>query len=105
MSRRVEFLEAASRDLESAIRWYDSRQTGLGEALHLEVESALRRAVATPLAYPVVARRTRRIQVRRFPYALFFVVYAESLLVTGVLHACQDPESWSDRIREVAATA
>jgi plasmid stabilization system protein ParE len=36
----------------------------------------------------------RRMIVSRFPYAVFYQVEADRIVVLAVLHTARDPESW-----------
>jgi plasmid stabilization system protein ParE len=36
----------------------------------------------------------RRVIVSRFPYAVFYQVEADRIVVLAVLHTARDPESW-----------
>jgi plasmid stabilization system protein ParE len=36
----------------------------------------------------------RRMIVSRFPYAVFYRVEADRIVVLAVLHTARDPESW-----------
>lgn len=65
---------AAAHALKSAYRWYEARQTGLGEDLLEAVQAVLERILRMPRSYPVVHRETRRALVQRFPYGVFFRV-------------------------------
>jgi hypothetical protein len=35
--------------------------------------------------------------VHRFPYSVFYVLDADSISVTGVLHVRRDPHAWPSR--------
>jgi hypothetical protein len=64
------FLEDDARDdLVGAFRWYDGQREGLGSEFLAAVALVLERIEENPLAYPIVRGATRRVLVRRFPYA------------------------------------
>ena len=92
-------------ELEEAIHWYDSRRFGLGEEFRLAFNSAIESACLNPECNRLVALRTRRIQLRRFPYFVLYNSNKELLIITGLFHARRDPLSWVDRIREPLATS
>ena len=39
----------------------------------------------------------RRLLIRGFPYAIFFVVSDETVTVIAVLHASRNPQYWVNR--------
>lgn len=87
MKRAIEFHEAARDELRAA-RWYETRLEGLGAAFLEAVEVALDRAarVEVPgLALHEQGRpETRRLLLRRFPYAIHFDMSEGSLSVWAV---------------------
>jgi plasmid stabilization system protein ParE len=62
-----------------------------------EVARALSAIDDRPLAYAVVHKDVRRALLRRFPYAVFFVVEPGRVVVLAVLHQARDPERWRMR--------
>lgn len=82
---------AAAADIDEAFLWYEGRRPGLGHEF-LAVAQRLIDAIAQhPLRYPVIRRNTRRALLRRFPYAVYFRVYGEVVVVVACMHA------WSSR--------
>lgn len=77
MSRVVEFLPEAERETEVAYRWYERQR--------------------------IVAVRTRKVLLRRFPYLVLYALEERRILVTAVYHVRLDPLIWSDHVREHTA--
>jgi toxin ParE1/3/4 len=50
-----------------------------------------------PERFPVVHGRLRRMLLQRFPYAVYFEVYAPSHSVVGVIHGHRLPDIWLKR--------
>lgn len=73
-------------EAEHAAAWYEVQQPGLGMEFILELDAAIERAVETPLIYAPVFQEIRRVLVRRFPFAVYFVFTTSSLDVLAVLH-------------------
>jgi plasmid stabilization system protein ParE len=63
----------AEADFESAFRWYQEQNLGLGAEFIRAVDAVLASIVREPEAYPVVYRQSRRALLRRFPYAVYFL--------------------------------
>jgi toxin ParE1/3/4 len=95
MSLPVILRRQAEADLASAYRWYEKRLPGLGVRFLEQVELALLRLADHPEAWPTVHRNVRRVILRRFPYALFYLSETERVVVLAVLHQAQDPERWT----------
>ncbi len=53
-----------------------------------------------PLQFPNVGENIRRALLRRFPYAIYFVVRDESrVAVIAILHQRRNPRVWGERLR------
>jgi plasmid stabilization system protein ParE len=97
MTLRLVFRRAARQDFEDAALWYDGRRPGLGGEFQAAIEDALRLIQTDPLMYPRVHLLVRRVRVRRFPYAVYFLVESDRIVVLAVFHARRDPRVWQSR--------
>jgi plasmid stabilization system protein ParE len=88
---------AAAADVEAAYRWYERQRAGLGDEFLATVRTALRAIETHPEAYPIAHRNTRRVLVRRFPYAIFYRIVAEHVVVVACMHARRNPRQWRRR--------
>ncbi len=98
MTLRVVFRRAAASEFERAALWYDEQRPGLGEEFVLEIDEALARAAETPHRHPLVFRDVRRAVARRFPFAVYFRVRSDTLVVLAVFHGRRDPIIWQRRV-------
>lgn len=88
---------AAAADIDQAFLWYESQRPGLGREF-LAAADALVSAIAEhPLRYPVVRRNSRRALLRRFPYAMYFRVYDDVIVVIACMHGRRAPRRWHVR--------
>jgi plasmid stabilization system protein ParE len=87
----------AETDVASAWAWYESRRAGLGEDFLLCLDAALGRVLRAPEAFPYVHRDIRRVLVRRFPYAVFYLTEPSRIVVLAVLHCHRESEIWKGR--------
>jgi len=87
---RVHVQPQAVADSDEAAAWYERRQTGLGIQFILELDAAIDRAISDPVIYEMQYRQARRVLLRRFPYAVYFVHRAGSIEVFAVLHQQRD---------------
>ena len=88
----------ADADVEAAFDWYEGELSGLGQQFLDELLLTYERIAAGPLRYQLVAGEVRRSLLRRFPYAVYFIVEAEAVVVLAVLHASRDPAEWQRRV-------
>lgn len=93
----VVFTEAARAELIAAQDWYEGEVTGLGRRFREAVDVLVGRISAHPRQFPIVFKTARRALLRRFPYALFFVLEEETLIVIACFHASRDPLQWQKR--------
>ncbi|MFI4860899.1 MAG: type II toxin-antitoxin system RelE/ParE family toxin [Phycisphaerales bacterium JB063] len=91
------FRPEAEADVQSAYRWYESQRLGLGEEFLLSMDAAVASIRDLQQQHPIVYRNTHRTLLRRFPYALFYLVNREQIAVIAVMHQRQDPELWQAR--------
>jgi len=94
---RVIFTQAARAELIQAQDWYEGEVPGLGRSFRQAIDTLAERMSANPRQFPVVFKSVRRALLRRFPYALFFVVEEQTLFVIACFHASRDPLQWQRR--------
>lgn len=97
MTPRPVFRPQAESELLDARHWYEERRPGLGRAFATAVDKAVAGIVDNPLAYPRVHGETRRALVLRFPYAIYFRVLPDELVVLAVMHGHRLPRRWQSR--------
>lgn len=84
--------------VDAAYEWYENQRQGLGSAFRLAIDAAVELIAANPSASPVVRRSIRRVLLRRFPYALFYRVVGDEVVVEACIHAKQHPRAWRSRM-------
>src|SRR4051812_21178535 len=93
----VVFAEEARADALEAFSWYDERRKGLGLVFRAALDVAVARISREPESFPIQYRDLRRVLVERFPYAVFYRVYADTVLVVAVVHGRRHPRVWKSR--------
>jgi len=94
----VIFTLAARAELIDAQDWYENEAPGLGRLFRAAIDAVIERMRANPRQFPVVNKSIRRALLRRFPYALMFVIEAdETLTVIACFHGSRDPAHWQKR--------
>ena len=89
---KVLLREEARTGVLEAFAWYEERRSGLGVEFRDALEATIARAVRHPLAYAAGDRGLRRALVSRFPYAVYFRIYPDALVVVGVMHGRRHPK-------------
>ena len=95
---RLESTPAVELDIEAAFEWYEREEFHLGFEFLDELRNAYVRILDHPLAYQSLRSGIRRALARRFPYAIFFSIQGEVIVILAVLHTARDPEEWQRRI-------
>jgi plasmid stabilization system protein ParE len=103
---KVNYTSAASREVYELARFYADidRRLGLRVLNRLsELQSAL--ADNPRLGFRVSAV-SRRILLRSFPYAVYYLVddSEDTVWVLAVMHQSRHPGAWRDRVQEQPAT-
>jgi plasmid stabilization system protein ParE len=93
----VRFTPAARVDLIDAQDWYEGESTGLGHRFRAEIDRAMQNMASNPRQFPVVFKNVHRARLKIFPYALFFVIHSDMLLVIACFHSSRDPQHWQQR--------
>ena len=93
----VIFTQVARTEVIEAQDWYEAEATGLGRSFRHAIDLLIERMCSNPLQFPIVFKNVRRALLRRFPYALFFVIEGETLTVVACFHGSRDPMRWQER--------
>lgn len=97
MTLRIVFRPAAYSEFEAAAIRYDRQRRGLGEEFIFDIEQSLSRAATAPQRCPIVFGDIRRAVARRFPYAVYFRVRGDAMVVLAVFHGRRNPTIWQRR--------
>ena len=84
-------------DVEAAFEWYENERPGLGVEFLDELRATYNRIADRPLKYQELRGSIRRALLGRFPYAVYFAIEADIVVVVAVLHASRDPAEWQRR--------
>jgi plasmid stabilization system protein ParE len=94
--RKVVFRPQAEDDALHVHAWYESRRAGLGRQFGQALDALVARIADNPLVYQSVHRETRRAVLSRFPYAIYFRVLEDQIVVLAI-HGRQHPRRWQER--------
>lgn len=87
----------AAREVQEAFDWYEEKSEGLGLEFLRAADACIAGIQRNPLASPIMHQEIRRALLRKFPYALFYIVSEERIIVLACFHAKRDPIDWMRR--------
>ncbi len=79
----------AESDVREAYTWYVEQ--GQGQAFLAAIEEILHRIHRSPQMYLAIHRHVRRALVKRFRFAIFYVLQPERIVVLAIMHQSRDP--------------
>lgn len=94
---RVLLRSLAEAEVTEATLWYAARSLETARRFVSLVDATLTRIAADPSSFPMVGLRLRRAIVRHFPYAIYFIVLPDIVVVIGVIHTRRHPRRWQRR--------
>lgn len=87
----------ADCELEKATFYYERRSPGLGANFLDEFESTLRRILEAPERSRLIRGDSRKLNFRRFPYAVVYTVTGDTIYIKAVMSLHRRPFYWQDR--------
>lgn len=93
MTYTLRFIPGIERDVINGYVWYESKSVGLGEDFLRVFYASASEIQRNPLLYPTVYNKFRRRLIRRFPYAVYFTIEADQVIVLGLFHCVRDPQA------------
>ncbi|MBI4499819.1 MAG: type II toxin-antitoxin system RelE/ParE family toxin [Gemmatimonadetes bacterium] len=97
MTSRVVFRREARAEVRAARKWYDEQVEGLGDEFSRTLDATVAAIASRPRAFPLAYGAFHQCVMRRFPYALFFRIRDDEVIIIAVHHQRRDPESWRAR--------
>ena len=99
MIRDIILLPEAVEDVAGAYDWYENQSSGLGKEFLRNVDACLSLAKRNPEINVLIYKAFRRALVRHFPFAIFYEIERNDLVIYAVFHCAQDPKRWKRRLR------
>jgi plasmid stabilization system protein ParE len=96
VSRRVSFRPEAEAEALETRDWYEGRRLGLGAEFRVALDETIERIADSPMQFRLVRGETRRAILNRFPYAVYFRLDGNDIVVLAV-HGRQHPRRWQSR--------
>jgi plasmid stabilization system protein ParE len=100
MTYTLRFLPEVEDDAIAAYRWYEEKSPGLGEDFLRMFFASAAEIPRTPFLYAEVHSQFRRRLLRRFPYAIYYRVKKNEVIIWGLFHCARDPKTIRDQLRD-----
>lgn len=95
---QVEYHPDALDELADAARYYESRQSGLGECFHRLVQQTETEIGENPETGFLFDHDTRIRLIRKFPYGVVFKTCSDRVFIVAVAHLNRKPGYWRRRL-------
>ena len=87
----------ADLDVAATYQWHGNEQAGVGLEFPDELRATYGRIADGPFKHQDLRSGIRRALLRRFPYAVYFAVESDVVVVPAILHVSRDPAEWQRR--------
>ena len=88
----------AQNDIEKAKEYYNSKKNGLGDEFWQETKAKLEQIEKNPEQFQIIIDQTRRANLKRFPFGIFYIAKDLIINVFAVIHFSRSPKIWQKRI-------
>ena len=99
MPYSVRYTRAAAAEVQIAVSSYARPEVNQAAAFVGDLERTESRLRTQPVLYQRIEGEIRRAVLRRFPYALFYVVESERVVVLALMHQHQKPKTREDLLK------
>ena len=100
MTLPLRSLDQVEEDLVAGHTWYEGKSPGLGEEFLRAFYASAGEISHNPLLWPCVFDQFRRHLLRRFPYAVYFMIEDGHVIVFGIFHCARDPRAIQNGITD-----
>jgi plasmid stabilization system protein ParE len=80
----------AEEDVLRAVAWYEGQRAGLGVKFLDRVNQAIERIAQGPQGHTKVIREAWKVELERFPNALWYTIETDESIVIACLHGRRD---------------
>jgi len=93
-------LGEAEREFIQSVRYYETKEPGLGARFRDEVIAVVKAISAHPELPRLRKSRYRRVNLRVFTHYVAYVIRDDTIWIVAIAHAHRRPEYWLGRVRE-----
>lgn len=76
----------AALEVQTAFDWYENQSKGLGFEFMRSADGALQSVRRNPFAYQTIYQQARRVLLRKFPYAFFYIIEEKRIVLLACFH-------------------
>lgn len=98
MASRLRITTAAKEDLDIIYDRYERQRSGLGAKFTQRFHVCVERILQSPEMHELVLGNYRRTMLRKFPYAVFYELVNDEVIIHAVLHTARDSSAWQSRL-------
>ena len=99
MTYTLRFIPEVEEDVINGYVWYETKSRGLGEDFLRMFYAFANEILWNPLLYPKVYQDFRRRLLRRFPYAIYFTIETEQIIVFRLFHCARKPQAINEELQ------
>ena len=96
--KALEIHPYALAEVKAAVAWYMERNYTAAIKFADEIDKAIEMMVESPARWPAGGHGTRKLVLRRFPYAIVYREKEDAVQILAVAHGHRRPEYWKDRL-------
>ena len=93
------FRPEAEQDVVAARAWYEQQRQGLGAQFTTRLSEIIETIGERPNLYASLWENVRAVQLRKFPYVVYYRVQPDHVEILAVLHGRRDPSIWMSRVQ------
>lgn len=94
----VILIPPADKELDEAIEFYNNQFPGLGDQFYCEFESTIELIKRTLYGWRKIGENTRRINIKRFPFLVLYIIDNDDILITCLAHQHRNPRYYINRL-------
>jgi toxin ParE1/3/4 len=87
----------AQLEVQEVFRYYQEISKGLGFEFMRSLDAALQSIKRNPSGYQKIYKETRRVLLRKFPYAVFYTAEENRIIVIACFHQKRSEIDWLGR--------
>ncbi|OHC05039.1 MAG: hypothetical protein A2Z57_05295 [Planctomycetes bacterium RIFCSPHIGHO2_12_39_6] len=100
MTYTLRFLPEVEEDVITGYAWYESKSHSLGEDFLRMFYAFASEIPSIPLLYPRIYGKFHRRLLRRFPYAIYYLIEDNQIIVFGLFHCARDPRTIRAKLQD-----
>ncbi len=100
MIYKLRFIPEIEDDVIDGYSWYENKAKGLGEEFLRLFYACANEIPRNPFIYQKAFGEFRRRLVRRFPYAIYYGIEQDEVVILGFFHCARDPRTIEKHLKE-----